>query len=139
MPVDPDAVELEDFEVGEQGLLYFKIQGRTGSLLTLDLYGAGYGKQRRGQLRVTTSGADPFAIVGEFDDLDPGDTPEDFKAEVVVFDVNVGDEVVTTDGTHYVVQVVGDGENGLDNNQWSPTTNLATRFSYDDIAQNLGP
>jgi hypothetical protein len=141
MPTDPDAIKISTLDPGQQGLMYFKVIARTGSLLTLDLHSSGWSKDRKGQLRITTSGAEPFNIDGEFDELDSAgeDTPEDYRVEAAVFDVNVGDHVQNTDGVHYVVQVVGDGSNGLDMDTWSPSTNLQPAFTFDDIAENLGP
>ena len=134
-----EPTRLGALEVGEQGTLAFQLTGKTASAFTLALVGAGQGKQSRGTLvfdRVTA----PYAITGDFAGLEPGDQPADFKVLRVVFDVNVGDEVVTTDGVHYVVQVVGSEQPGsqLPNGYWSPSSALRPQFTFGDIARNLG-
>lgn len=134
-----EIINLNSLQVGEQALLLLRCEARSGQQMTLGLHGAGARKARGGFITVQKA-TPPFTIAGEFDTLDPGDTPEQFKVRANIFGVVVGDHVITTDGVHYVVQVVGSDEPGaqLPADLWSPSTALRPQFRISDIAQNLG-
>ena len=131
-------VNLNSLQVGEQAEVLVRCEARSGQQMTLGIHDA-RSKVRWGAFTVQKATA-PFTIAGAFDTVPAGESPETLKVLQVVFGVAVGDQVVTTDSVHYVVQVVGSDEPGsqLPAGQWSPSTSLRQLFTLDDIAQNLG-
>lgn len=130
---------LNSLQVGDQAQVLVRCEARTGQQMTLAVHDA-RSRARWGAFTVQKAAA-PYTIAGAFDTVPAGETPETLKVLQVVFGVAVGDEVVTTDSVHYVVQVVGSDDPGsqLSAGQWSPSTSLRQLFTFDDIAQNLGP
>lgn len=133
-----EPVNLNSLQIGEQAEVLVRCEARSGQQMTLGLHDSRT-RARWGAFTVQKATA-PFTIAGSFDTVPAGETPETFKVRQQVFLVAVGDEVVTTDGVHYVVVVVGSDAPGaqLPEGVWSPASNLRPQFRLDDIAENLG-
>jgi len=135
-----ETINLNSLQVGERAMMFVRCEARSGQQMTLGLHGAGARKHRDGFI-VVQKATPPFTVAGEFDTLDPGDTPEQFKLMRVVFGVARGDNVLTTDGVYYTVRVVGSDLEGaqLPADHWSPSDALRPVLRFSDIERNFGP
>lgn len=135
-----EIINLNSLQVGDQALVLVRCEARSGQQMKLGLHGAGARKLRSGYITVQKATA-PFTIAGEFDTLDPGDTPEQFKLRQVIFGLARGDNVQTTDGVYYTVRVVGTDDPGgqLPPDTWSPSDALRPVLRTSDVLRNFGP
>lgn len=127
---------ISSFDDGQQIKLYAKRVSVTSTTVTLSWHAAGNNQAQRGTITIDRTGP-PYAITGSLSAV----APTGVLVEAAVFALAVGDEVVTTDGVHYVVRVMGSDADGslLPDGVWSPSDSLTPQFDFDAIAQNLGP
>jgi hypothetical protein len=133
----PGEIEpIADISDGQQIKLYATRVSVTSTTVTLAWHAAGNNLAQRGTITIDRTGP-PYAITGSLTTV----APTGILVENAVFLLAVGDEVITTDGVHYVVQVLGSDVEGaqLPDGVWSPSDALTPQFRMEDIAQNLGP